>query len=102
MNIPIRLISLSDMKNDVKNHLRGFVPPDRVVHYPWQIYDPSKTIKYGTLEHDIESVWLDTCCVDKSNSTNLDDSVRCISVIQKLDCLPHSSNIKRDLSSYDG
>ncbi|KAG2348934.1 hypothetical protein BDR05DRAFT_956293 [Suillus weaverae] len=58
-SIPIRFVPLSDIKlvgrKDMKKHLRGSVAPDRMMHYPWQIYDPSQNVKYDILSRR----WLD-------------------------------------------
>ncbi|KAG1721691.1 uncharacterized protein EDB91DRAFT_1240289 [Suillus paluster] len=102
--IPIRLIRLSDMtlvgRNDVRQHFRSSVPGVTVLyHAPHHVkyailshrltygemkagtaagpgYEKLKSFCEKAREYQTEFAWSDTCCIDKSSSTELDESIR--------------------------
>ncbi|OJA09063.1 hypothetical protein AZE42_11495 [Rhizopogon vesiculosus] len=96
--IPIRLIRLVDMKfvgrNDIRNHFQARAISYAVLSHRWLAEgEPSyEEMKSGTAsgpgyeklkkfcekarEHNVEYAWSDTCCIDKSSSTELDESIR--------------------------
>ncbi|KAG1866493.1 hypothetical protein DFJ58DRAFT_138311 [Suillus subalutaceus] len=87
-DIPIRLIRLTDMafveRNEVREHFR--------TSYIKRLEPTYEEIKAGTAacpgyeklkkfcakaeEYNMEFAWSDTCCINKSSSTELDESIR--------------------------